>query len=42
LGWEYTDWLGYDIEIVQKVGRDTFVVTVQVNYLAHVETYSKV
>jgi hypothetical protein len=30
-------WVGYDIGIV---GRNTFVVTVQVNYLAYVETYS--
>jgi hypothetical protein len=31
-------WLGYDIGIVRK---NTSVVTVQVNYLAYVETYSK-
>jgi hypothetical protein len=30
-------WLGYDIGIVGKVGRNTFVVTVKVNCLAHVE-----
>jgi hypothetical protein len=32
-------WLGSDIRIVGKVGRNTFIVTVQVNYLvAYVET----
>jgi hypothetical protein len=31
-------WLGYDIRIVGKVGRNTSVMTLQVNYLAHVET----
>jgi hypothetical protein len=30
-------WLGYDIGIVEKVGRNTFVVTAQVNYLAYVQ-----
>jgi hypothetical protein len=30
-------WIGYDIAIVGKVGRSTFVVTVQVHYLAYVE-----
>jgi hypothetical protein len=31
-------WLGYDVEIIWKVGRNTFVVAVKVNYLAYVET----
>jgi hypothetical protein len=30
-------WLGYDTGIVGKVGRSTFVVTVQVSYLSYVE-----
>jgi hypothetical protein len=30
-------WIGYDTEVVGKVGRNTFVVTVRVYYLA-VET----
>jgi hypothetical protein len=30
----------WDWEIVGKVEKNTFVVTVQVNYLAYVETYS--
>jgi hypothetical protein len=29
---------GYDIVIVVKVGKNTFVMTVQVNYLAYVQT----
>jgi hypothetical protein len=28
-------WLGHDIGIVGNLGRNTFVVTVQVNYLAY-------
>jgi hypothetical protein len=32
------NWLGYDIGIVGKDGKNTFVVTVEVNYLACVET----
>jgi hypothetical protein len=31
-------WFGYDIEIVGKVGRTIFVVNVQANNLACVET----
>jgi hypothetical protein len=31
-------WLGYDVEIVGKVERKTFVVTVKVNYIVYVET----
>jgi hypothetical protein len=31
-------WLGYDIGIVGKAGRNIFFVTVQVNCLQHVET----
>jgi hypothetical protein len=31
-------WLGYNIGIIGKVGRNTYVVTVQVNYPAYVET----
>jgi hypothetical protein len=31
-------WFGNDIEIVAKVGRNSFVVTVKVNFLAYVET----
>jgi hypothetical protein len=31
-------WLGYDIGIVGKVRKNTFVETVWVNYLAYVET----
>jgi hypothetical protein len=35
-------WLVYDIWIVGKAAENTFIVTVQVNYLAYVETYSQV
>jgi hypothetical protein len=31
-------WLRYDIGIAGKVGRNTFVVTVRVNYMEYVET----
>jgi hypothetical protein len=31
-------WLRYDIGMDGKVGRNTFVLTEQVNYLAYVET----
>jgi hypothetical protein len=31
-------WLGYDNGIVRKVERNTFVATVQVNYVAYIET----
>jgi hypothetical protein len=31
-------WLRYDIGIIGKVGRNTFLVTVKVNYLDYVET----
>jgi hypothetical protein len=31
-------WLGYDIGIVGKFGRNAFVVNVKVNCLAYVET----
>jgi hypothetical protein len=40
LEWEY--WLGYDIGIVGEVGKNIFVVTLKVNYLAYVAEYSKV
>jgi hypothetical protein len=35
-------WLGYDTGIVGKAGKNSFVVTVWINYFAYVETYSKV
>jgi hypothetical protein len=35
-------WPGYDIGILGKVGRNTFVVTVKVNYLAYVEATTPV
>jgi hypothetical protein len=35
-------WFGYDIRIDGKVGMNTSIVTMQVNYLAYVETYPEV
>jgi hypothetical protein len=35
-------WLGYDIGIVGNIGRNIFVATLQVNYLAYVETNTPV
>jgi hypothetical protein len=34
-------WHGYDIGVVGKVGKNPFVATVQVNYLAYVETNTR-
>jgi hypothetical protein len=34
-------WFSYDIVIVGKVGKNTFIVNVMVNYLACIETASQ-